>query len=114
MILPNPTVAGIVAVPISKADTAGTAERLTNSLAQHSDHDLLLLLMGQVVDAKAEIRVLQATVNTLLIELCHRQPEKLSQVLTRISNQRFEELLTQVRSEADAFRPRGQAESPVG
>src|ERR1041385_2710293 len=80
-------------VPTSKLDnTCATTENLVDLFGQHSERDLLLILVGQMLETRTEVRILQATVNTLLIELCHRQPDKLSQTLTRMSGQRRQEL----------------------
>jgi hypothetical protein len=103
MISPNTMAPCENTAVIPKGNSRATAELLSNSLGEHSDRDLLIILMGQVLDTKAELRILQATVNTLLIELCHRQPDKLSQTLDRMSGQRYEELITQFRDESDAF-----------
>jgi len=103
MISPNTVAARENSEPIPKGNGRATAEHLSDCLSEHSDRDLLLILMGQVLETKAELRILQATVNTLLIELCNRQPDKLSQKLDRMSGQRYEELITQFRDESDAF-----------
>jgi hypothetical protein len=84
--------------------------KLLDLLGQHSDRDLLLILMSQILETKTEVRVLQATVNTLLIELCHRQPDKLSESLTRMSAQRRQELLSHFRTESEAFDRRARGE----
>lgn len=103
MISPNTIAARENSGPIPKSNGRATAEHLSGCLIEHSDRDLLLILMGQVLETKAELRILQATVNTLLVELCNRQPDKLSQKLDRMSGQRYEELITQFRDESDAF-----------
>src|SRR5690349_13933798 len=89
MISPNIIGPGEKSATIPKGNGRATAKLLSDSLSDHSDRDLLLILTGQVLETKAELRMLQATVNTLLIELCNRQPEKLSQILERMAGQRY-------------------------
>ena len=103
-----------LAAPIPKLDTRGTAENLVNLLGQHSDRDLLLILTAQVLESQAEVRILQATVNTLLIELCHRQPDTLSKSLNRMLAQRHQEILRQFQKQSDAFGRHNRAELPAG
>jgi hypothetical protein len=102
MSAPNPNAPLEAVAPIPKKARA-TAANLIDSLKAHSDRNLLVLLIGQVLDSQAEVRVLQATVNTLLIELCHRQPDSLSQSLGRMGGQRFQELLNQFRNDCNAI-----------
>jgi hypothetical protein len=92
--------------------TQVTKDDLIGLLGEHSDRDLLVIMMAQVLDAKAEIRMLQVTVNTLLIELCHRQPEKLSENLLRMSGQHYQEILAQFRKRSDAFGQPAVTELP--
>lgn len=63
-----------------------------------------------MLETRTEVRVLQATVNTLLIELCNRQPDKLSQSLARMSAQRRQELLSPFRTESEVFDRRTRVE----
>ena len=44
--------------PMSKMNTCATAEALIDVLGQHSDRDRLLILMDQVFETQAEIRIL--------------------------------------------------------
>jgi len=115
MTLPNtliaPSVAGeSAAPPLPKPNLRVTAEGLTDCLRPHADRELLVLILGQVLEAKTEIRVLQATVNTLLIELCHRQPDNLTLTLNRMSSQRSQELLAQFKTEAGNFGRSGRVD----
>ena len=106
----NPVIPHVSSAPTSKLDICATTETLVDLLGDHSDRDLLLILMGQMIETRTEVRILQATVNTLLVELCNRQPEKLSQSLTRMSAQRRQDLLTDLRTQSEAFDRRSRDE----
>lgn len=97
--------------PAVKTDVSAKADDLIDFLKGDSDRALLLVLAAQMLETRTEMHILQATVNTLLIELCHRQPDKLSQSLARMSAQRRGELLTQYRTQSEAFARRACGET---
>ena len=108
----NPVLSHDSSAPAAKLSTCVATEALIDLSRRHSDRDLLLILTGQMLETRIELGILQATVNTLLIELCHRQPDKLSQSLARMSAQRRQELVTHFRTTSETLHrsPPGEPE----